>query len=71
VTWASLVNFALIFGKYDVTCGMKASVSKVHNTLHVTSYVPNASPRVKIMSPLFNKIEQCFAVHVVHTCHQY
>jgi hypothetical protein len=25
--------------------------------------------RLKTLSPLFNRIEQCFAAHVVHTCH--
>ena len=27
--------------------------------------------RVKIMSLLFNRIEQCCAAHIVHTCQQY
>jgi hypothetical protein len=27
--------------------------------------------RVKTLSPLFNRIELCFAAHVVHTCQQY
>jgi hypothetical protein len=27
--------------------------------------------RQKTPSPLLNRIEQCFAAHVVHTCQQY